>query len=248
MLSHTRIKCKNRGAAAIFHGPGPPHPSRARRFCPNSHKPLANRAVSAYNASRINFFPRRIFHECESKKQLHRLHRLCPGRRRKRCGRRQYLAVSLPCRQGRGRRVPACLSGAGADLRLLPADHRRGHRQKNPDRRPPCLRRRGAPVEILGPHDVFGARHHHDLLFRHRRLDLKIRSGLSDRRRGRRRGGRVFHWLHHLQSRPCVLYAHFPGGHRLHRLSGGWRRASKSFPGSSCRGCCFWSSASRSTP
>ena len=29
---------------------------------------------------------------------------------------------------------------------------------------------------------------------------------------------------------------------------GGWRRASKSFPGSSCRGCCFWSSASRSTP
>lgn len=166
MLSHTKIKCKNRAAAAIFHGPGPPHPSRARRFCQNSHKPLANRAVSAYNASRINFFPRRIFHGCESKKQLHRLHRLCPGRRRKRCGRRQYLAVSLPCRQGRGRR----------------------------------------------------------------------------------RGGRVFHRLHHLQSRPCVLYAHFPGGHRLHRLSGGWRRASKSFPGSSCRGCCFWSSASRSTP
>lgn len=29
---------------------------------------------------------------------------------------------------------------------------------------------------------------------------------------------------------------------------GGWKRALRSFPGSSCRGCCFWSSASRSTP
>ena len=76
----------------------------------------------------------------EKEQQLQLLSRLRAGGGRQRRGRRQYLALPLSLRQGWRRPLPPCLPGAGADLRLRPPDHGRGHRPQDPAERPPGLR------------------------------------------------------------------------------------------------------------
>ena len=143
---------------------------------------------------------------------------LCPRCRRKRSRCRQPLAVPVSCRKGWRRSVPACLSGAGADIRLHPADDRRGHRPPHQAERPQCLRNAQQKVEVPGLPHLPRPHAHHDVLLRHRRLDHEVFYPLPRLKRRCRRAGRVLHLVHHLPRLAHRLHADLFGADGVGRV------------------------------
>lgn len=120
--------------------------------------------------------------------------------------------------QGRRRTVPARLSGAGADIRLHPADDRRSHWPPHEAERPQCLCNAQQEVEVFGLPHLPRPHAHHDVLLRHRRLDYEVFYPLPRLKRRCRRAGRVLHLVHHLPRLAHRLHADLFGADGVGRV------------------------------
>ena len=120
--------------------------------------------------------------------------------------------------QGRRRTVPARLSGAGADIRLHPADDRRSHWPPHEAERPQCLCNAQQEVEVLGYltflvptlimtyYSVIGG------------WITKYFYPLPRLKRRCRRAGRVLHLVHHLPRLAHRLHADLFGADGVGRV------------------------------
>ena len=144
--------------------------------------------------------------------------RLRSGRGRQRRRRRESMAVPVSGRQGRRRTVPPRLSRARADVWLYASDLRYRHRPQDAEKRHRRVCRDAPEVEVPRYPDLPRPRSHHDVLRRHRRLDHKIRRGLSDRAGRSRRTGQLLYGLHHLPRRACHFCAFIYGRDGPHCL------------------------------
>ena len=92
------------------------------------------------------------------------------------------------------------------------------HRPQNQGKFRPRLHGHEARLGLSGRAHLPGARHHHDLLHRHRRLDPEVHDRLCERQRTLRRPGRLLRQVHHLAGCAARLHADLSGADRLYRL------------------------------